>query len=248
MTVEYVNHNDYPDLGTPCNDVKRRLRVYIGAEGTKRYHCYKCGQDGFVYGKIVAKPQPKVVPDKPVNGVSIPLDKRVWLYKYGITDQEIDVYKIRYSPKDDAIVLQIYDDHGLAMQQLRYLGESKIKYKTIPCRANLKHKPMFITKSTAKTLVLTEDILSAIKVSRLEGVVGVSLLGTSISPAQVMMLKQLKVEQAYVYLDNDNAVVKRQQVRIKKLLDNYLNCDTKIVRVGKDPKELTVTELKQIVR
>jgi len=269
MIIDYLNHNEYPELGTPCSDVKRRLRIYIGAEGTKRYHCYKCGQDGFVKGKIkVTQQQPKVVVDKPVAGVTIPLEKRVWLYKYGVTDQEIEAYKIRYSTQNDAIILQVYDDHGLALQQLRYLGDAKIKYKTIPCRPDLKYKPMFISdrdlsaisiasakqeefrhsKSKAKTLVLTEDILSAIKVSRLDGVVGVSLLGTSISPGQVMQLKQLGVERAYIYLDNDNAIVKKQQVKIKRMLTNYLNCDTTIVRVGKDPKELTMNELREIVK
>lgn len=256
---KYLNHED-TNLGTPCIDGRKRLSVWK-CKGRRNqivysWKCYNCGDHGHTHFRPVKYNQANKIRNVlPVEGEALTDQCKAWPYKYGITDAEIAAYRIEYDRKHHAIILPVYDDQGLKAQQMRKL-DGMPKYLTSIC-AKRGGKPLFYGKKSGNILCLTEDILSAIKVSRLatpnlshknlNSVNGVALLGTSLTSEQAVKLARLNPSEAFIFLDNDNYVVKKQQRKIKKLLDTYLDCPVHIVRQGKDPKELSMQELEAIL-
>ena len=157
-----------------------------------------------------------------------------WVTKYGITQAECEQYKIGMSPKCDRLWLTVWDGDGLAWMQGRALDGQLPKYNTL---FNRQH-PFYI--DNGDTIFITEDVLSAIKVGRQAS--AIALTSTSMS---LMHLKYIcRHKRAVIALDNDNSVVKKQQEKIKKALDNYIPAS--IWYVEKDVKEYTNEEMEKI--
>lgn len=168
--------------------------------------------------------------------------------QYGITMEEIRQHKICYSKHWDRVILPIYDGDGLLTVQARaLLPDRKPKYLTIT-RPGVGHRPLWVhPKTDYDTIVITEDILSAIRVSRLPKIKGVSTLGTGIDLHGVNFIKYLSPSKVYIFYDHDNAEVKRIEIKVKNILALSLGVDIVVIREGRDPKELTDAELKELL-
>tara|TARA_R110000868_G_scaffold346893_1_gene607987 strand:+ start:776 stop:1447 length:672 start_codon:yes stop_codon:yes gene_type:complete len=158
----------------------------------------------------------------------IPRKAMQWLLSYGISQEEINEYGIKWSPKQDLLVLVDRVDYW----QGRCFGVTNIKYRSHG------NKPLTIY-GQGDILILVEDVLSAIKIARLRGEFCASpLLGSSLSyAAEKQLIKTYK--KIYVWLDRDKAV---NAIRIKNKLKGK-GITSKAIVTPLDPKEYSKGEL-----
>jgi hypothetical protein len=95
---------------------------------------------------------------------------------------------------------------------------------------------------SCSSLVLVEDIISAIKISELSPCV--SLMGTRLEEKMLTLAKLYGT--IYVWLDMDNHEVRKQAIRIKRQLET-VGCKVKLLKTDKDPKEYSIEEIKEIL-
>jgi len=161
-------------------------------------------------------------PDIPLEGVK-------WLMKYGITVPEITKHNIQWCESQQLLLLI----NTLSYWQGRSFRSIGPKY--------LSHgvKPLTVYGESDTIIVLVEDVLSAIKVSRLENICSSPLLGSSVSfdfeKKYVGMNKQINI-----WLDRDKA---KQAVKIKNRFKG-LGCKAKVIITDKDPKEYNTQEIR----
>lgn len=196
-----------------CADTAKNLSVHRLRTGATAY-CFKCAYRGFhrIRGLNAPFYEPVDVLDKhivpPDATLDIPVEKLDWLLKYGITASEREYYKIQYTPKYDRIVIPVYDEQLLVGSVSRRLNSTTpCKYITRTIGTGQVFKAIRKEVKYPYVLVITEDILSAIKVGRQFN--AVSLLGTGVSDSKVA--KTLRYVQTFdicaviVWLDNDTA-------------------------------------------
>lgn len=252
MTRYYLNHNDYD---SSCTDHKHRMQCDV-KNGKVFWKCYKCNTKGTFSArhfnperKAVAKVKGQI-PRAP----DFPWKYRAWLYKYGITQKEIQdygiycgLYEFKHMERPQyCVVLPVFTADGQVMQQARFFNKSLPKYLSQYVQ-DTEHKPLFWGGAASDRLVLCEDMLSAIKVSKLYNTTGIALLGVDLPTNEVNRISTAKPKEVFVFLDNDNHIVKKNQRKIKKVLDTYLSCSVQIVKHDKDPKECTLDELEELL-
>jgi len=136
-------------------------------------YCYGCGyyRPAIGFEKIRKMAQPMSV-DKTFD---FPTDYTtniceaglVWLRKYNLSDFEIEYNNIGYSPSKHMLVFPVFDENrNLLMWQGRNLDLSKKpKYVTYGSPKNTLH--IIGIPTNRKRIILTEDLISAIKIGRM---------------------------------------------------------------------------------
>lgn len=172
---------------------------------------------------------------KITNGVldtikDIPQKGMQWLLKYGISREEIAKYGISWEPARRLLVLI----NNKSYWQARNFGFGNYKYKSNGM------KPLQVY-GEGDTIVVVEDVLSAIKIARTKKYCASPLLGSSLSKhAESQLVKQYK--NIYVWLDRDKA---SNAVRIRNRLRS-LGVTSRAIISDLDPKEYdkqTITEI-----
>jgi len=159
----------------------------------------------------------------------IPQQPMRWLLKYNITPEEIKMNGIKWNPARKLLVLIQNNSYW----QARNFGFGNIKYMSQGI------KPLTIY-GKGDTIVVVEDVLSAIKIARLRhaGICSTPLLGSSVSKKTMSQLvKDYKT--IYVWLDRDKA---RTAVDIKNKFRS-LGIISKAIISDLDPKEYNKTEI-----
>lgn len=209
--------------------------------GGWQYYCHRCGWQGIHRGKSSPSETKAALNLQlqnddgkfwlpPQLSSQLPSAATLWLSKYGITEQEIKRYGIKYSHYLNRLILPVYDDKGeMVYWQGRNLGaitEENSKYLNL----SVPGKDVFFTCNTGQQIVvLVEDILSAIKVGRVAG--SIALLGSYVAHSVASMLKGKKV---VVWLDDDKYV---EAIKYAAKLRAVHNIDAVNLRTMKDPKE-----------
>ena len=195
------------------------------AEYTNGFWCFGCS-------KYETKKDTKSLRER-INPISVNINSQVlnivheipvtplkWLLSYGITQKEIKKYGISWAPQEKILVLCMKKDYW----QGRNFGYGNQKYKSNG------NKPSLIY-GRGKTLVLVEDILSAIKISRTENYAALPLLGSSLSKdTESKIIKRYKT--IYVWLDRDKA---KNSILIKNRLRSF-DIISKTILTTLDPK------------
>jgi len=169
-----------------------------------------------------------------------------WLYRYYITDDEIQKYGICYSEQYHRLILPVYDNADLIYRQGRSL---KLPYtKDNPKYLNIRQsgaKNVFFKIKYPlyhpSYLVVVEDILSAIRVGRTHN--SLALLG-SYFPTTI--LNEFRdYENIIIYLDYDKRETAiKQAIRFNKLTGKRF-----IVKQHPfDPKVLTHVQLEEYLK
>jgi len=170
-----------------------------------------------------------------------------WFLKYGISLEVAQQYDFGYSEFFHRIVIPIY-------RQVGYTRElSAVHLRAIDLKEKSKYfnlgKPdvnaLFQAKNTyppESGLVITEDILSAIKVN-LAGYNSVALNGSDITDGQAVQTAS-RTAVRYIWLDNDPAGHKGSKKAIQQLLMQGSG-DVRLVRSEGDPKTYNKEEIKQ---
>ena len=168
---------------------------------------------------------------------------KVWLNKYGITPHEVKTYGICYDLEEDSLIFPTFDADGLAGFQERCLrpGYDGPKYLSYFIRTAV--QLCAAPEADMAGLVLVEDFVSAIKVGRV--MQAMPLRTTNMSTMQKRVVLDINVREYYVWLDNDNSIVKRQQLALKNELDKLGTAY--LIKTANDPKVYTTNEIISII-
>jgi hypothetical protein len=256
LPVGHKTRVDCPECGegtqTKAMMVSHSLKAYSG-------YCFACGANPFeTKGKqtleqlaeikrlnnelLATEEGPLRLPKDATN--NIPLEGRLWLYSNGITDRLRKQYNIMYSERLRRVILPVYDSKGtLIWFQCRALLEGQKPKYLQPSR----DKASVVFESTSETtkrstgsVVLVEDIMSAIRVG--EVIKTFSLLGTRASIYQINSLSAY--DTVSVWYDSDKAG-KRGAATIRKTIG--MLTDTKNICVEHDPKAYSKQQIENIL-
>jgi len=176
-----------------------------------------------------------------------------WLQRYGITYAEMDRHDFLFSPEKQYLIFPVYNIFGsLLMWQARYFGSNPKHPKYItrgvkdvlhivgkPDRSFLTPDHYVETKPRLEdgTIVLVEDLLSAIKVGRVCS--AMPLWGSHLSVNTAHRLS-LQFKKAVLWLDYD----KRQEA-VKIALERSMVLPVHVVITQHDPKTYTEEEIRE---
>ncbi len=253
-----INHTNCP----AGSDTRARLYVLRNNDAALAY-CHNCGGHGvktlrrrtrhydvlkrLVDEHEVARTVQEVkLPDDCIMQPHLwPAEARAWLYGHHLTDDDIVAYSFSYSPSWGRVILPVYEDGKLVFWQGRQIDGGGPKYVSVQGA----HKPIFTTTSlsSSPSYFIVEDIISAIRISKLDaGWAGVALLGTD-TPAT--LISRLANPHCYVvWLDNDEAGRRKAPA----LIEHLKLCGERVVWTmrGSPPqaKNLSDHELKTLLK
>jgi len=176
-----------------------------------------------------------------------PVEARVWLYRADIDNNEIKALGIGWWAEARRVVVPLNmlggGRHWLARAVDTSLGQAKYIFPIGV--AGSKIAEFMAHPSPGAPMVLTEDWMSAYRVSRDTGVNAGALLGTSASRDSLVSLLQ-RTKDIVLWLDPDDPGRKAARVLRKKLLD--LDARVRVVNSRFDPKLHTPEELREYLR
>lgn len=237
-------------------DRKKRLYIKKVENGNVLYYCHHCSQSRTVrnsvskarstgsyhlksYGSTSSK-RPLTTPiDSESDTGKWPARARVWLYKYGITDAEIKRHGILYSEKLRRVILPVYNKGELVSYQTRRIwdDDDRPKYLSYGNKDSVFH----VEHRDDGRLCIVEDILSSIKAGRYINTL--ALRKSSMSDNELRWIVEKGYNSFIIFLDDDNAQVKKQQLVLKNRLEVFGKVSI-IHSGGSDPKEYSDEELK----
>ncbi len=251
----------------PAGDDGRQV-LYVTQRGAKKLaFCHHCGMKGVLTGErsfirrggqnLLIENELHLPPDLTFKANEQPVEHIVWLHQHGITHKMQREYEIGWSNNWGRTILPVRQHKGgklLAFQRRRVLrGDFGPKYLT----TRLEHikNPVFKARGPhlGNTLILVEDILSAIKVNE-AGFYSWALLGTYMTNSVAVDIADAKFDTVVIWLDDDNLAVRRSQKvmrrKIKQVADVHVmrHQDLRIRPDDKsDPKMFTPDEIKMAI-
>lgn len=190
----------------------------------------------------------------------IPPEGLKWLYKHGITDNLIKQYKIVYVKNEvvqvpwtllttrlknriilPKLLMGPYGDwEGVGWYQARALDDMEPKYITIGPKSLFQGHRLY----EGRPLVLTEDILSCIRVNNV-GYNSFGLTGTNLSDSDLLTLKNT-YDTIILWLDNDKAGIDG----MNKLAKRFELHGTKVIKITnqEEPKRCFNQKIRDILK
>ena len=147
----------------------------------------------------------KKKPVKPIPSITTSVDNHPPAMEYLHSVNSVEAYKnklinIRYAPAEDRVLF--YGNNGAVGRSLRKFGPKWLSYGELPDGIHV---------GTGDIAVLVEDTPSACSVSRIDGLVGVALLGTTVTSGIKKTLN--KFHEMYLVLDKDASLKSIAQIR-----------------------------------
>jgi hypothetical protein len=259
-----INHEDCP-AGT---DTRRRL--YLTRKhadtGVVLAHCFNCGESGaaaekdkmiFASGSNLRENTltEDELPDT-CDPIETDKDAMAWVARYGIRPVEWDAAGITFDNDTGRVCLPIirnitfkagntWERGGLLGYQLRSVKhrEKGPKYLTVKFSGTEALETTILNEAAAfPVTVVVEDMLSALKVSRMVRRC-IPLYGTHIRSERILELS--KEYPVIVWLDNDNQTVVKAAERIVSLVHAFGRQATRVD--GVDPKHYSVGDICQVL-
>lgn len=234
----------------------RKQRLYIKRDGERLlFYCHHCGGSSAKGGgrrshirdgkNVVAHQALSLPSDLAVLPGACHVSANAWLNRYDINEAERQWYRIGWSEYHGRVILPVWDmEHTqlLAYQRRRVLKDDTMpKYLTTRVKW-VKHPTFIAAHRDGDTLVLVEDILSAIKVNRVAP--SAALLGTHMS--DWLLYHASTYDNVVVWLDNDNPQVRADQRRIMRRLEPFTN--VRMAATDVDPKELDHVAIRNMLQ
>jgi len=233
----------------PCPQCGSKNNLGVWDDGHK--WCFGCKY--YEYGTKTAhhvhKPQisatynPKIFPEDASD--YIPSEPLRWLFSCGLTYDLIEEHKIKWSPSQQLVCWRIFGISGKELgwqgrcfkkdAKTKYIGHGKIHSE--PCILGGTFPLSFLAENPKYTVVLCEDILSAIRVSAY--LPAMPLFGCAISKELLVELKK-RFTNIIVWLDAD----KLDNARKVGLNASLIGLSSQVLYTPKDPKNYTNEEIK----
>lgn len=184
----------------------------------------------------------------------IPLAGRLWLYSAGLSPTLWREYSISYSERLQRVILPVYDSKGeLIWYQGRAIHEGqRPKYlnPTVPKDGRMFLSDSSVTISSDTTVIVCEDILSAIRVGKAASsfssdgnkYVAVSLLGTKLTTESINVLGNAK--RVISWFDADNAGT-RARSDLFKAVGIFTTVNS--IRSERDPKRYSDQDIRGFI-
>ena len=230
-------------------------------------HCWSCGHFDLgdsVVNRFLDK-RNSIIPD-PYTGVNLPEDSDTnyhqkaldWFYQYELNKQDIYNNGILWSGKESRLMFPYWHDGVLLGWQGRYFGVDptkkkwysqgkleKVAHVLYNGRGFIPDNGLAPTISErvghgmndATRLVITEDVVSAIKVSKC-GVYAMPIFGTNIK-SRWPQIRTLNYQEVILFLDPDMYTKMIKESRVGVLNGIKTTC----VLSTKDPKEHSIQEI-----
>lgn len=213
------------------------LAIY--PDGSK--YCFSCG-----YYEIshqlpnfdTKKSKPNVsihLPDDITT--NIPIEIGQYLKQFYITDIDIIKYYIHWSPKDQRICFPIYINKEFIGWQGRSLTKKPKWYSQ-----GLNDFVIYLTNNTTTTVVLVEDIISAINVGK-QPISCCCLFGSIVLLKKIQQLHKMGYDKFILWLDKDKEIESiKRTIELRNLGFTCYSLTT-----DKDPKYYTQDEIKNLL-
>jgi len=213
------------------------LAVY--PDGSK--YCFSCGY----WESTKQLPNFKNRSKKPVVSIAlpeditanIPIEIKQYLKQFNITDRDISKYHIYWSPIEQRICFPIQINNMLLGWQGRSLTRKPKWFSQ-----GLDDFVIYLTNNKTNTIVLVEDIISAINVGK-QPLSCCCLFGSIVSLRRIQQLHKLRYDKFILWLDKDK---ERESIkRAEELRCLGFNCYSLVT--DKDPKYYTQDEIKNLL-
>lgn len=249
--MKHVTHGPCPRCGSRDNLATYAdghqwcfgCKYHVPAPDTLKSRVEKRNENSNYVGVDGCPPLPKDA--SPVLGVQ----GLRWLKSYGITDDEIRANRILWSDERRQLVFPVFgqDGEGIIMWQARNFepeAAAKLKYFTAGKLETVLHVIGGLlraggssgTGGPSRTIVLTEDLLSSIKVGR--HAPATPLWGSNISETRLNQLRR-DFNKVVVWLDYDKRIAARSSFKAVQRLGMEFGC----IVTERDPKELSDAEI-----
>lgn len=173
--------------------------------------------------------------------VAYPQKALEWVGQYELTKNDLLANKALWSESLKRLIFPVFGDGNIIAWQGRYFGEEK-KVKWYG-KGNLKDTFNILGNKSSNKLILVEDIISAIKVSRFTS--AMPLYGSSVGVERFKRLYKIidRKTQVVIWLDPDM----KQKSITEHRRGVLCGIDTRIIYSDKDPKEHKYEEIKNIL-
>jgi len=209
--------------------------------------CFSCGYANYNnrnYKSLVQKPTNEKSVSLPEDVTNcLPNRALEFLHQFHCTLHQINENFILWSEQYERICFPIYTPTELLAWQGRYLGKDPKKPKWFS-QGKL-NEIIHITKPYTTKLILTEDIISAIRVGSQEEYCASPLFGSHVSVkklAQYLLI--YRVYKFYLWLDKDKEIESYKYSQRARQLG--IDCVT--IVTDKDPKAYTDEEITTILK
>lgn len=220
--------------------------------------CYSCGwgRGGDVLSRFRQRSNSTGKLDKPESKLCLPEDCDViyperaldWVGQYEITKVDLLNHNTLWSESTQRLIFPVFGDTGLLAYQGRYFGPAApngVKpYSKWYGKGDLADTFNILGSRSSNRLILTEDIISAIKCSRFA--LAMPLYGCHVGVTRFKRLYSLFKDQVEVcvYLDPD----KRTTAIVEARRGTLCGMKTRVIYSESDPKEHSYKELKEILK
>ena len=246
-----------------CQGDSKSLRIVRKADGAIAADCYRCGATGYVPPSGHYRPSQRRVEDdetKDVDGFELPADATTdvrrwpaaagaWLAKAGLGAEALARDGAQWSESTQTLYLPVLQETSAFGQKLVgwvLRGFDPKRYLTLtsqPASLWALRRGPDGHSGPGGTLVIVEDVLSAMRVAELTD--ALALLSVAIKPSAVAWVARERYKEAVVFLDGDNSEV-RKAARVVARQLSFL--PVRIIETGQDPKLLPKAELDKLIR
>lgn len=219
-------------------------------------HCWRCNDGGFIphvvsladkiarlnavrHATEVASANAELPEPREYDPQRWPLYASVWLYKAGMSNDDIAALRFYYCDALDRVVMPLYEGTKPVYWQARGFSKALPKYINPP----VDRSRLLFKAGRGPVLVLTEDILSAYKVGKVTE--AWALMGTSISDHALSRLAHVS-KPIKIVLDPDAGGQSGRRKALRKLL--MLGCDAEIIEPPRDPKLMPIADIRNLLR
>lgn len=220
-----------------------------------RAHCFRCNDDGYQpkqasLHELAVAHREQAHADGQVRSTATPpvpvvtdlqewtQPARLWLYRAGISPKDIARLGIYFHPPSKRVVLPVVQQGEVVYWTARAVEKGQ-QPKYLNPRVSADVIPAY---GTGDVVVLTEDILSAIKVGKVTE--AWSLLGTKCKPCIVMAAVQ-SGKPCVVWLDGDDAGRHGASKTVRAL--RAAGVSTVRINSERDPKTYSTKEIRSMV-
>ncbi len=226
---------------------KDNLAIY--ADGHE--HCYACGyykpaRDEERIRKLAPTTITEAESKKAPGSVQLPIDASELipadivqrLLRFGLTPKHLKKHNFKWSNSKQRLIMPVYDGYGqLLMYQERSWDISEKKYLTYGKPSDILHILMPEDDLLSKTVILVEDLISAIRVA--DYLPAMPLWGSDI-PLKTIKRLASRFEVVGVWLDPD---MKLKAVKDVLRISQYVPAF--FIESGMDPKMYNLAQIKE---